>query len=409
VRFLNWLAANHFTFLGYRQYTSVTRPGETVLVHPVTGHRLGAAALRQRRIDGLRSTHPEARRGLATSELLIITKANSRATVHRPVYLDYVGIKTFDAQGEVTGEHRFLGLFAARHTPASIMDIPILGDRAREVLDRVGFSSDSHSGKDLLQVLESYPRDELFQTDATSWSRSPNPSCTCRSGCAPGCSCAGTYGRFMSAIVYLPRDRYNTAVRLRMEACCATAFGAESVDYTTRVTESPLAQVHFVMRVPKGAPLRRSTPPRSSARSSMPPAPGTRTCRSRPGRARRGSRRAAAGLYVQGLPRGLQRGLRRARGVTDIKRIEALATPTSRRTQPLPRARTGPATSAASSSTRARPALAHRSAAGLHPHGPRGHRRAPLRAAPADGVALGCTSTTSGCEPARRALWGEGA
>ena len=210
VRFLDWLAANHFTFLGYRQYVLGDDGGETVL-HPVTGTGLGLL-----RYDAAGSTafarlSPPAQARARDRELLIITKANSRATVHRPVYLDYVGVKTFDAAGDVTGEHRFLGLFAAAAYTASIMDIPIVGDRAREVLDRVGYSGDSHSGKDLLQVLESYPRDELFQTDADMLAEIAETVVHLHERIRTRLFLRkDVYGRFMSALVYLPRDRYNT-------------------------------------------------------------------------------------------------------------------------------------------------------------------------------------------------------
>ena len=157
--------------------------------------------------------NPEAQARARDKELLILTKANSRATVHRPVYLDYVGIKTFDAQGEVTGEHRFLGLLAAAAYTESILNIPILGDRAREVLDRVGFGSDSHSGKDLLQVLESYPRDELFQTSSDQLVEVAESLLHQQERLRTRLYLRrDTYGRFMSAIVFLPRDRYNLSL-----------------------------------------------------------------------------------------------------------------------------------------------------------------------------------------------------
>ncbi|MFZ1287390.1 MAG: NAD-glutamate dehydrogenase [Candidatus Phosphoribacter sp.] len=255
VRFLDWLAANHFTFLGYRQYVLGERDGETVL-HPVTGSGLGLLRYDSAGSAAFARLSPPAQQRARDAELLIITKANSRATVHRPVYLDYIGVKTFDAAGVVTGEHRFLGLFAAAAYTASILEIPILGDRASAVLDSVGYTTDSHSGKDLLQVLESYPRDELFQTNAATLTSIAETVVHLHERIRTKLFLRkDTYGRFMSALVFLPRDRYNTAVRLRVEGILRKAFDAESVDFTTRVSESPLAQVHFVLRVPKGAQI----------------------------------------------------------------------------------------------------------------------------------------------------------
>ena len=327
VRFLDWLAANHFTFLGYRQYVLGDDGGETVL-HPVTGTGLGLL-----RYDAAGSTafarlSPPAQARARDRELLIITKANSRATVHRPVYLDYVGVKTFDAAGDVTGEHRFLGLFAAAAYTASIMDIPIVGDRAREVLDRVGYSGDSHSGKDLLQVLESYPRDELFQTDADMLAEIAETVVHLHERIRTRLFLRkDVYGRFMSALVYLPRDRYNTAVRLRMEALLRKAFAADSVDYTTRVSESPLAQVHFVLRVPKGAQVKDV----DAAALESEIVDATRTwdedllesARSEHGE-ELGARFAA--LYGKAFPEAYKEDFTPRVAIADVRRIEVLGT-----------------------------------------------------------------------------------
>ena len=99
-------------------------------------------------------------------ELLIVTKANSRATVHRKTYLDYISIKQFDDAGEVTGEQRFLGLFTSGAYTESVMQDAGARRQDRAIFERTGFTPDSHSGKDMLEVLETYPRDELFQADA---------------------------------------------------------------------------------------------------------------------------------------------------------------------------------------------------------------------------------------------------
>ena len=168
VRFLRWLSANHFTFLGYREYVLEHQAGDDYL-NAVPGTGLGI--LRYDRPEARGNSEAFARLSALTQakarerELLIITKANSRATVHRAVYLDYIGLKTFDDKGNVVGERRFLGLFASSAYTESILNIPILRERARQVLETTGFTLDSHSGKDLLEVMESYPRDELFQID----------------------------------------------------------------------------------------------------------------------------------------------------------------------------------------------------------------------------------------------------
>ncbi len=254
-RFLQWLAANHFTFLGYREY-SLEREGEEDVLRAMPTTGLGLLRYDRTGSDAFARLTPTAQRKAREKQLLIITKANSRATVHRSVYLDYIGIKTFDDQGEVTGERRFLGLFASSAYTESILHIPILDDRAREILVKAGFTPDSHSGKDLLEVMENYPRDELFQTqpdellDITLAVLHLQERRRTRLFLRKD-----VYGRFMSCLVYMPRDRFNTMVRLKMEAILREAFHAESIDYTTRVGESTLGRLHFVVRVPRGTTI----------------------------------------------------------------------------------------------------------------------------------------------------------
>lgn len=249
---LAWLDQGNFTFLGFKEYDLETIEGEDVLrVRDDSG--LG---LLRHPIDGRPIQHlTQAGRAKAREKQpLVITKANSRSTVHRAAYLDYIGIKRFDQQGNVSGERRFIGLFATSAYTGSVRNVPIIRDKVNEVLHRCGFPSDSHSGKDLLSILETYPRDELFQIDvddlvttAMGILRLQERRRT-RLFLRPD-----TYGRFMSALVYLPRDRYTTSVRLRIEDELRRTFNAESIDYEARMSESALARLFFRIRLPKGA------------------------------------------------------------------------------------------------------------------------------------------------------------
>ena len=253
VDFFSWLADDNFTFLGYREYSLETDDnGEDVLV-PIPHSGLGILRKPTTAVAHLR---PEAQRTAREPRLLTITKANSRATVHRDVYLDYIGARMFDEAGEVIGERRFLGLFTSGAYAASVMTLPIAADKVRAVLDASGFAPMSHSGKDLLGILEQYPRDELFQdsvehllkvvTEVTRLNERRRARTFLR---------RDEFGRFVSVLVYLPKDRYNTPVRLRIEAVLREVFGAEQVDHATRVADSPLAQLHFVVRMPRGTSL----------------------------------------------------------------------------------------------------------------------------------------------------------
>ncbi len=159
---LEWLVDDHFTFLGVREYALKQVDGEDVLVAtPGTG--LGILRSDQRISSSFDKLPPEVRAKAREPQLLVLTEANSRSTVHRPAYLDYVGVKSFDADGAVTGERRFLGLFTSAAYAESVLRVPVLRRKVREVLNASGFEPASHDGKNLLQLLETYPRDELFQ------------------------------------------------------------------------------------------------------------------------------------------------------------------------------------------------------------------------------------------------------
>lgn len=250
--FLTWLTHDQFTFLGYREYALTEANGELALA-PVSGTGLGILTEETHRLSRLR---PEAQATASEPRLLTITKANSRATVHRSAYLDYIGIRTFDDDGNVTGERRFLGLFTSSTYAASVTQLPIVATKVDEVIRRSGHSPLSHSGKFLHQILETYPRDELFQDSVENLTRIANEvgHLTERRRARMFIR-ADEFGRFVSVLVYMPRDRYSTAVRLKIEALLRKAYGAETIDFTTNISESPLAQVHLVLRMPRGEDL----------------------------------------------------------------------------------------------------------------------------------------------------------
>ncbi|HEY8985195.1 MAG TPA: NAD-glutamate dehydrogenase [Streptomyces sp.] len=257
---LRWLAADHFTFLGFREYQ--LREDDSLAAVPGTG--LGI--LRADPHHAGDESHPvspsferlpaDARAKAREHKLLVLTKANSRATVHRPSYLDYVGVKKFDADGNVVGERRFLGLFSSVAYTESVLRVPVIRRKVHEVLTGAGFTPDSHDGRDLLQIMETYPRDELFQipvdelrsivTSVLYLQERRRLRLYLRQD---------EYGRYYSALVYLPRDRYTTGVRLRIIDILREELGGTNVDFTAWNTESILSRLHFVVRVPQGTVL----------------------------------------------------------------------------------------------------------------------------------------------------------
>jgi glutamate dehydrogenase len=248
---LGWLNDNHFTFLGYREYILVGE-GDEARYAIVPGTGLGIL-----RGD---ADHPDAFHALpqpGTHHLLtIITKDNFRSRVHRPAYLDYLGLRTFDADGRVVGERRFLGLFSSSAYSESIARVPVLRQKAAAVLRLTGYDEHSHGGKAVIDVLETYPRDELFQTALVELATTVEKIAHLKERRQVRMFVrADPYGRYLSCLVYLPRDRYTTVVRRRMENLLLTRLGGATIEYTARVTESVLARLHFVLRMPLGEPL----------------------------------------------------------------------------------------------------------------------------------------------------------
>ncbi|MGZ4438132.1 MAG: NAD-glutamate dehydrogenase [Nocardioidaceae bacterium] len=251
---LRWLADDHFTFLGYREYRleNVGDDPEDVVLRALPGTGFGILRSDQDMSASFGKLPPLVRSKAREKTLLVLAKANSKATVHRPVYLDYVGVKTFE-NGEVVGERRFLGLFSSSAYTESLTRIPVIREKAQQVIDRAGFSPLSHTGKALMDVLETYPRDELFQTPIDELQPIAEAVLHTRERRQVRLFVRrDTYGRYLSCLVYLPRDRYTTAVRERIAHILTTALGGDSLEYTARVSESLLARLHFVIRPRKG-------------------------------------------------------------------------------------------------------------------------------------------------------------
>src|SRR6266480_6324897 len=252
---LRWLADNHFTFLGYREYDLVEGP-DGMALQAVPGTGLGILRHDKSGSSSFAALPPEVRARAKDPQRLILTKANSRSTVHRRSYLDYIAIKRISASGEVNGEYRFLGLYTHAAYHESITRIPVLRRKRASVLEQAGVAPGSHDGQDLTEILEGYPREELFQISVEELAPIALAVLRLRTHRQTRLFLRkDIYGRFMSCMVYLPRDRYTTAVRLRIQEILRQALNGVSVEYNATVGESALARLHVVVRAQPGTSL----------------------------------------------------------------------------------------------------------------------------------------------------------
>jgi glutamate dehydrogenase len=248
-RLLEWMEARHFVFLGYRHYNLERGSSEDKLV-PDTRSGLGILRNGSRGTvrSGATTLRGDVRARARESELLILTKANSTATVHRGEYLDYIGVKTFDERGRVNGEHRFLGLWTSAAYHRTPRDIPVLRRKVERVIEYFGLDPASHDGKAVLNVLETYPRDELFQASVDDLIRIARGVVNLYERRTVRLLVRrDPYHRFYSCLIYVPRDRYNTEVRQRIERIGLEGFNGTSVETQVQISGSNHARVHVVV------------------------------------------------------------------------------------------------------------------------------------------------------------------
>jgi len=256
LEFLHWLREDNFTFLGIREYDFVGGEKRGKLQRadrPALGILSDPDVRILRRGDDPVTTTPEIRAFLNSRDILIVTKANLKSVVHRRTYMDYIGIKRYDDKGKLSGELRLVGLFTSTAYTRSVLRIPYLRSKIEAVIKRSHHDPDSHSGKALLNVLESYPRDELFQIDAPVLTRhaeaivalSDRPRVRVLSR-------IDAFDRFVSIIVFVPRDQYDSDIRERISAYMAQMYDGHVSAFYPAFPEGQLARVHIIIGRRKG-------------------------------------------------------------------------------------------------------------------------------------------------------------
>jgi glutamate dehydrogenase len=257
IDFLEWLLHDNFTFLGYDTYEVSEKGGKQQLTK-AEGSELGVFRLDQPRYRERIRTElgVEDGRFVLVPELLSFAKSAHHARVHRPTYPDYISIDRYDAEGRLTGEHRFLGLFTATVYNESPRNVPILRRKLKAVMEIAGFNPKGHNGKQLLQILEVYPRDDLFQIGIQELASTALAILSIRERRRVRLFIREDRpGRFYSCLAYIPRDVFSTELRLRIQNLLCEELDATFGDFNTYLSESVLARIQFILRFKGDRPV----------------------------------------------------------------------------------------------------------------------------------------------------------
>ncbi len=244
---LRWMEAGHFTFVGYREYDFRDDPDHPLIVsRPGTG--LGTMRQVEATTRHLDQLPLEITDRARRPNILNLTKANTVSTVHRAVPLDYIGIKEIAPDGRVIGERRFLGLFTSAVYSGRIEDIPVVRAKVAEVVRRSNFAPGSHDRSRLLNILQLHPRDELIQTGVDRLEEMALDILDLRDRRQVSLLIRrDDFGRFLSCLVFVPRDRHSTDVRLEIERILMDVYQGRSSRFSIEISNDSLARIHFVI------------------------------------------------------------------------------------------------------------------------------------------------------------------
>lgn len=252
IAFLEWLIEDHFTFLGARDY-EVVGTGKERALKLIPGSGLGV--LRDDRHSAVYrqfSALPEQARELmlSTKQIVIMSKTNTRSTVHRPAYTDYIGVKRFNEKGELIGERRFIGLYTSTAYSSNPRVIPFVRQKVQAVMKKSGYPRRSHDGKDLIHILTNLPRDDLFQASFEEIYDLAMGILKLKEGGKTRVFIRkDAYNRFLSCLVYILRKNFSSDLIEKMQAILLDAFGGVEASFTTQFFESSMSRIHYVIRI----------------------------------------------------------------------------------------------------------------------------------------------------------------
>ena len=321
---LRWLARGNYAMLGYRCY-EFDEPDTSGVCRSRAVPDSGLGVLRTLSdtddpIDLPSEVNPDRR------PLLVLTQGARPATVHRSVYPYFVGVGILDDEGRTVGEHRFLGILTVTAMHENILDIPLLRRRARGVIARAGVELSSYGGQSMLEIMQTLPRAELLSMDPDTLYETVTSVVEIRRQVRLFVR-VDTYGRYVSCLVYLPRDRYTTKVRVRMQNVLLHEFGGGTLDYTARVSEGDLALLHVTVRFPEHVRPQVDTSESNRQRIQSLLAEASRSWEDRITEVA-GSRPmvdpALVQRYVDAAPEAYKEDFSSERALADLMRLEAL-------------------------------------------------------------------------------------
>ncbi|KZZ72860.1 NAD-glutamate dehydrogenase [Oleiphilus sp. HI0130] len=256
--FMDWLASNSFTFLGYVEYDIEGAGADRVLVRQdKTALGILKDAYKSDAKVVLKDVPRHTREHILEKEIFLFAKSSRRSRVHRPAYADYVVVKKFDDKGDVVGERRFLGLYTARVFNDDLNNVPLLRQKVVQARDLSGYDLRDHAGKEFEQLMSAFPRDELFQVSAERLYGAINSALYAQERRKVSIYLReDAFGRFVCALVYVPRDIFNTDLRLKIQHLLVDELDAEDIDFNTLLSESPLARTQFNIKLTDKVPSR---------------------------------------------------------------------------------------------------------------------------------------------------------
>jgi glutamate dehydrogenase len=327
IAFLKWLAQDHFVFFGVRSY-DYPRDAKGALAsdEPNIREDLNLGILRDplrmvlRRLNEPSVLTDKVRAYLEEPSPIIVAKSNLRSRVHRRGVMDYIGVKRYNENGEVLGEDRFVGLFTAEAYDQVARDVPLLRGKVERVIAGAGFVAGSHNDKRFRNIVENYPRDELFQIEEADLLRialgvqhlmdRPRAKIFVR---------RDRFDRFLSVLVFVPRDRYNTTVRAHIGTLLAEAYQGRLSAFYPMFGDAPLARVHYIIGV---TPNQHNDPDIEDLEAQI----GAITRTWEDGVEALGERQSSQlARYLAGFPAGYRESFDAAEALIDIGELEQVS------------------------------------------------------------------------------------